>query len=136
MSIITTSTAAKGIAQILVNLGYGTIGTDLFVHKEPDGVNVKDDVVTCYDTTPHKPPELNYTYEYPSVQVRVRGKINGGQAANIRAMQLMSALHGYVGSANSIDYRMVRVVNGPIPLGEDERGRPRFTFNLEIHRTV
>lgn len=135
-NILTTTTPAKDVATLLSSLGYGTIGTDLFVWKEPDDSTVtKDDIVTIYDTGYSKNPEVNYYYEYPTVQVRVRWKAGKYQTGKIKVMELMNALHGYVGLIGDINYHLIRVVNGPLDLGEDDRGRPRWTFNCEIQRS-
>lgn len=135
-NILTTYTAAQDVASLLSSLGYGTIGTDLFVWKEPDdSTNVKDDVATVYDTGQFQSPELNYSYEYPTVQVRVRGKAGKYQDGKAKVMRLMNALHGYVGTVGSIYYHLIRVSSGVMDLGEDDRGRPRWTFNCEVQRS-
>ena len=135
-NLITAGAASDHIVSLLQTLGKGTIGTSLFVNKEPDGAGVLDNVVTVYDSPAHRAPELNYTWEYPSVQVRVRRKPGDWQAGKLFVLELMEALHCYVGTISSIKYHLVRVINGPIPLGEDERGRPRWTFNCEINRST
>ncbi len=133
-NLITTTTAAEDVAGIFAALGYGTIGTDIFVGSEPDGDQVQDNVFTVYDTTQFRPAEVNYCYEYPSVQCRLRWRAANARTGARRTQVLMNAVHGYVGSIGGINYRMIRVVNGPIPLGRDHRGRYRYTFNLEIQR--
>lgn len=135
-NLITTGAASDHIVSLLQTLGKGTIGTSLFVNKEPDGTGVQDNVVTVYDTGHFKAPELEYVWEYPSIQVRVRRKPGDWQAGKLFVLELMNALQGYVGTISLVKYHLVRVVNGPIPLGEDERGRPRWTFNCEINRST
>lgn len=135
-NIIVSGDASSHIASLLQTLGKGIMGTSLFVNKEPDRVEIQDNVVTVYDTPAHRPPELGYNWEYPSIQVRVRRKPGNWQAGKLFVLGLMGALHGYVGTIGSVKYHLVRVVNGPIPLGEDERGRPRWTFNCEINRST
>lgn len=134
-NLITTETAAHDIAALLASLGYGTVGTDIFTHEEPDGDYVQDDTITVYDTSPLRPPETEYVYEYPSAQVRVRRHSPNARVAAARVMTIMNALHGYVGTVGSNKYTMIRVVNGPMPLGKDHRGRYRFTFNLDLQRS-
>jgi hypothetical protein len=135
-NIITTYTAARDVAALLSSLGYGAIGTDLFVWKEPDDpASVKDEVVTVYDTGQFQPSELNYSYEYPTIQVRVRGKPGKYQAGKTKVMELMNALHGYVGVVGSTYYHLIKVAHGITDLGEDDRGRPRWSFNCEIQRS-
>lgn len=130
--IITTSSPAEDILTILSS-NYGTLGVDLFANEEP---NDPDNVVTVYDTGSSRAPLLDSTYEYPTVQVRVRRRLGNTLAGKQKARDLMNYLHGYVGAVGSVQYTMIKVVNGPIPLGNDDKGRPRFTFNLEIQRTT
>jgi hypothetical protein len=136
-NLIAVTTPAEDMATLLSSLGYGTINTDIFVWKEPDDASrILDNIIVLYDTGHSKPPEVDYNYEYPTIQVRVRRKGGNQRAAQHRVLTLMNALHGYVGTVGSIKYLMVKVVNGPLPLGEDDRGRLRWTFNCEIQRTI
>lgn len=130
-NIITSSAAAEDILTIL-SASHGTLGIDLFSNDEPDS---PDNVVTVYDTGASRAPMLDMTWEYPTVQVRIRRRMGFVLEGKQKALALMNALHGYVGTVGSVRYASIRVVNGPIPLGNDDRGRPRFTFNLEIQRT-
>lgn len=133
--IITTGTTAEDVLKILADAGKGVAGVSLFAASEPDGDNVQDEVVTIYDTPAHGAPELNYGYEYPSVQVRVRGKPWQQSRTVSRVLQLMNVLHGYCGTVGDVTYHLIRVVNGPNSLGTDQRDRPRWTFNCEIQRS-
>lgn len=133
-NLITTDTAAEDVMAIMATLGYGTVGTDLFAHEEPDGDYAQDNTITFYDTSDFRPPEVNYNYEYPGVQVRVRRRADSARTAARSTMVFMNALHGYTGTVGGNRYAMIRVLNGPLPLGKDHRGRWRFTFNLEIQR--
>lgn len=133
--MITSNTSASDMAGILASAGLGVVGTDIFVNKEPDK-GVTDNTITVYDTAPAYPSEINYEYEYPCVQVRVRSKPHQHTSGSIRVLECVDALHGYVGTIGGIKYHLVRVVNGPFSLGEDERGRPLWTFNCEIQRSV
>lgn len=135
-NIITDRTPADDVAYILQTLGYGTVGTDIFYAKEPDGDQIQDNIITCYDTAPYKSPEMNYNYEYPMVSCRVRCKSSSVRSGAQRTMAFMNALHGWNGTQGSNKYHMIKVANGPIPLGRDHRGRYRYTFNLEIQRST
>jgi hypothetical protein len=134
-NIIYSSSAAQDLAAILSSLGMGTIGTDLFVWKEPDGTTVKDYIVTLYDTGEWVPPELEYGYEYPSVQVRVRWKSGDRRNGLTQVHGIRNAFHGYVGAVEGIQYHLIRVISGVMDIGEDDKGRPRWTFNCEIQRS-
>ena len=135
-NIITSTTPAQDVVTVLSAAGHGGLGVDLWVGSEPDGTGVLDNVITVYDTTPHRPPEINYSFEYPSIQVRVRRKPGLGQVCREKALSLMNSLHGYVGEVGAIKYHAIRVISGPISLGEDERGRPRYVFNCSLERST
>jgi hypothetical protein len=134
--IITDYTPARDIATLLNTLDYGSIGVDIHVHREPDGDEVLDNVITVYDTSPWRPPELEYSWEYPSCQIRVRRKAGNKETAKAAVLAIMDSLHAYTGSVGSNTYHLIRVVNGPVDIGEDDRGRSRFTFNIEMHRST
>lgn len=131
-NIITSSCAAEDVLTIL-SASHGTLGVDLFSNSEPDS---PDNAVTIYDTGSSRPSELEMTWEYPTVQVRVRRRMGKYLEGKTKALALMNTLHGYVGAVGSVQYALIKVVNGPIPLGDDDKGRPRWTFNLEIQRTT
>lgn len=132
MSNIVTTAAAEDIMSIL-SVNYGTVGLDLFSNMEPDD---PDNCVTIYDTGSDKQPLLDMCWEYPTVQVRVRRRAGDHRGCKDRALSLMNELHGYVGSVGSVQYASIRISNGPISLGDDDRGRPRYVFNLGIQRTL
>lgn len=135
-NIVIITTAAQDVATLLASLGYGTIGTDLFVWKEPDDENTKDNITTIYDSGDWLRPELGYSYEYPSVQIRIRWSAGNNRAAKARLLAIKNALHGYVGTIGTIQYHLVRASFGDTFLGEDDRGRPRWSFNCEIQRSL
>ncbi len=131
-NIITDTSVAYDVSTILSGAGLGVLGTDLFLHREPDSPN---NCVTIYGTGQWKQPEIDYNYEYPSVQVRVRRKAGDYKRGELEVMMRMNALHGYVGTIGSTKYHVIIVTNGPIYMGEDGSGRPRWVFNCEIHRS-
>lgn len=135
-NIITSTSSAKDLASVLASGGHGSLGVELFVGKEPDLSNVKDNIITIYDTSPYKPPEVDYGYEYPSVQVRVRRRIGDYNAGLTKVLSVMNTLHGYVGTVGGVKYHVIRVVSGPFFIGEDDKGRPRWTFNCDLQRST
>lgn len=131
-NIITSSCPAEDILSILSS-SHGTLGVDLFSNSEPSD---PDNVVTVYDTGSSRPSKLEMVWEYPTVQVRVRRRMGHYVDGKAKVLALMNALHGFVGSVGTVQYALIEVVNGPISLGDDDRGRPRWAFNLEIQRTT
>lgn len=136
-NIITTSTPANDVATLLAAAGFGTIGTEIHVHREPDGDGVLDSIITVYDTSPWLPPEKNYNWEYPGVQVRVRRRAGNKETAKLFALRVVNSLHNYVGTVGAVKYHGIFAINQiPIDIGEDDRGRSRLTINLEIQRST
>jgi hypothetical protein len=125
---------AQDIKDILVDASIGlTFNTNLFVGKEPADVNVL--CVTVLDSGGFD-SDPNYSYERPTVQVRVRGAVGGYQAAYAKAAQVKSTLHGNtLTEKNNARYIVILCMGDILPLGFDEENRPLFTVNFRIHRT-
>ena len=124
---------AVDIAGILVTAGVGTIKTDLFVSKQP---TTPDECVTVFDTGGF-PPESNYVYEKPTVNVRVRGKKGGYRNAYAVTASVKDALHDKTNEDIDSVSRIIAIwcMGDIIPLGDDDNGRPMFSVNFRIHRT-
>lgn len=129
--MITTSTPAKDLATLLVSLGYGTIATDIFVWYAPA---TPDNIITIYDVT-ISDPEINYTYDRHSIQIMVRRKPQNQDDSRLLCLRIMNALHGYVGAIGAATYHLIKVTSGPLDIGEDDKGRLRWTINLEVQRS-
>ena len=127
---------AIDIAGILATAGVGTISTDLFVSEQPDS---PDKCVTVFDTGGF-PPESNYVYDKPTINIRVRGKRGGYANAYAVAQSVKDALKDLtnedLGSSGDTD-RIISVwcMGDVIALGKDEQGRPMLSLNFRIHRT-
>ena len=114
-----------------------TFKDNLFVGRQPDGTNAKDNCVTVADT-PAASPHLGTTtkvsqYYYPSVQIVVRNNdyIN---AMNL-AQNIMESLHGRGNEVvNSTYYALIRCSSGPTPLEWDENERVNVVVNFELQR--
>ncbi|MBW2030730.1 MAG: hypothetical protein JRJ31_16830 [Deltaproteobacteria bacterium] len=115
------------------SVGVGTFGTDLFIGREPDSPN---DCVTIYDTGGQE-PVMNYTYDYPTVQIRVRGSRMGYKAAWTKANSIKEALNGLTNETwNSTRYIQIEAMGDPLFLGYDKEQRPVFVINFSIQRTA
>ena len=110
-------------------------GTSLFYSKEPDGTDIADKIVTVLDSGGDE-PAVQYSYEYPSVQVRVRGdKFKYGDAYAL-INSIKNELHGtYNKTINGARYIGIWASSDILPLGYDEENRPIFTVNFRLHRT-
>jgi hypothetical protein len=111
-----------------------TIGTDLFLGKEP---NLPHNCATVFDT-PGYPPQLtiagNEDYFYPSIQIRVRNSDyrNGWDLAN----DIRTALHGRNHEVwNGTTYSVIRCTSGPFFFDWDENSRFRFVVSFDVQRS-
>ena len=123
---------AVDIATILQTAGVGTIGTDLFVSGQPADPNA---CVTVIDTGGF-PPESNYRYDYPTVQVLIRGVKNTYITTYAVAESVKTTLNGYANTEVDSEVTMVGVwaMGDIMALGTDERERPLFSVNFRMQR--
>ena len=132
---------AVDMADILESsaIGAGDIGASsgwsIHVSTIPDDSNTPDTVIGLFDYGGGQ-PIANYTYDYPSVQVRVRGAKAGYQAAWTKANEIKEALHGLANETwNGTRYIQILCTSDVMFVGYDENHRPILTVNFEIHRT-
>ena len=121
--ILESSAAALGL----------TFGTDLFISKMPDN----PDICYCLYDYPGEPPEVNYEYDMPSVQVRIRGKKGGYRNAWLAAKDIRDVLHGIHNEEwNSARYIGIWCQSDILAVGYDDNNRPLLTVNFRIHRAT
>ena len=108
--------------------------TDLFIAVEPD----KPDLcVTVFDTGGKMPDHTIHRLDYPTIQVRIRGDEGGYMAAYALAEDIKEYLRGVHGETwNTTKYIGIWAMSDIIPLGLDEKKRPRFTINFYVQRTT
>jgi hypothetical protein len=108
--------------------------TNLFLNEIPE--TAPDLCVGVFDSG-GLPPTLGYVYEYPTVQVRVRGTKGDFRPAEELARDIKRELHGvanhWLDSVTRIV--LIQAMGEPFMLGRDDNGRPIFTINFQIHRT-
>lgn len=81
--------------------------------------------------------EVNYNYERPTIQVRVRGEVGGEYDTSYDLIKGISdELHGLVNETiNSTRYVGVWKQGDILPLERDRNDRWIFVCNFKIHRT-
>jgi len=129
---------SKDIVEILeqssTGIGY-TFGTNMYVGEMPDS---PDACIAVYDTGGGQPAP-NYTYDYPSIQVLVRGGRAGTTTYKDTwdiAKLVMDALHGLNEETwNGARYIQIIANSDIIAVGKDESKRPLFSIHFNIHRT-
>jgi len=124
---------AEDIANILADEGIGTIATDLFCFEMPSD---PDECICTYDTGGF-PPQAGYRYDYPTVQIIVRGRRGGYRDIYTIAESIKVLLHGKANFYTDSPNRIVAIwaMGDIITLGNDESGRPLLSLNFRIHRT-
>ena len=123
---------SEDFKDILVAAGVGTYETDLFISMMPTTPNA---CISIYDTG-GLDPILNYVYDYPTVQVRIRGAIFGYQAAWDKAEEVKNALHGLTNETwNSTRYIQIGCQGDILFLNYDDSNRPLLSVNFLVHRT-
>jgi hypothetical protein len=76
-------------------------------------------------------------WRFPTVQVRVRGDRLDSDAAEAKAQEIYDALHGQLGvTMGEVEYAGVHALSEPLFIGFDEKGRPEFTFSVQMTRPV
>lgn len=107
--------------------------TNLFIGKEPAS---PENCVTIFDT-PGRPPEVffdaSYTYNYPSIQIRVRDNnyLDGWELLN----NIKGVLHNEGPETwNDTVYTSIVCIQEPALLDWDENDRARFVATFDIQR--
>jgi hypothetical protein len=109
-----------------------TFAADLFVSEMPP---TPDECVSVHDTGGYG-AEVDYTYERPTVQVRVRGGKGEYEVAHAIAQDIRDALNGQANvSLNGARYVGIWCEGDVMSLGYDDNHRPLFTVNFRLHRT-
>ena len=76
-------------------------------------------------------------FEWPAVQIRVRGDQNEGDEAFAKIIEIRDRLHGrQYATIGYSDYIWVKAQSGVIPIGLDERKRPEFTLSFRAMQRI
>jgi len=121
----------KDILEATSSLGL-TFATDLFVSEMP---TEPDQCVCIYDTGGYD-PEADYTYEKPTIQIRVRGAKGDYLVAHELAQSIRDTLNGeHDYTINGARYIGIWTVGDILFVGYDNNHRPLLTVNFRLHRT-
>jgi len=123
------------IAEILIAESFATVlGTDIFVADEPDNP-VK--CITIYDTGGYE-PDYNYTYDRPTVQVKMREQKGKYPELYVKALAIRDKLltkQGYITVANDTKYIGIWIQSDIFFLGNNQNNQPEIVINFRLHRT-
>lgn len=123
------------LADILADAGVGTqkatAGWGIYVSRLPDS---PDTVVALFDSGGPR-PLLNSPIDLPTVQVKVRGTVNGYDAAYVKALEVRDQLHGIARrDVGDTHYMLIAAYSDPSLVEYDENQRPIVACNFAIHR--
>ncbi len=125
---------ATDIAQMLNDAVVGTLGTDLFIGKDPPAVATL--TITVYDTG-GLAPNPKWLRDEPTVQCLVRGEVNDYVNAWTKAQLIKDTLLG----ADPIilggtDYVLFTQIADILSLGYDESSRIMLVSNWRLVREM
>ena len=110
--------------------GRGTRGTNLFISRSPDS---PDNVVVVWEFMGQEPyntmgPSGTAPYvKRPRFQIVVRN--TSYASAQTLADQIFTDLHWFSGTIDSTDYLLIRALDQPFSIGEDENRRAQLACN-------
>jgi len=120
----------EDISLRLDDQGRGTRGSTIFIGRSPDD---PANVVVIWEMMGQEPynamgPSGTTPYvKRPRFQVMVRN--SSYAAAQTLADQVYSDLHWFKGTIGSTDYMLIRALNQPYSVGEDENRRTQLMCN-------
>lgn len=125
--------ASFDIATFLADQAVGTVGTDIFVGREPSEPNF---VTTIYDAGGIA-PNPKFLRDEPQVQCRVRGEANDYQNAWAKAQEIKDVLLGaQPQTLNGTDYVLFVQIGEIISLGYDDNNRVMIVSNWQLVREL
>ena len=105
--------------------------TNLFVGEMPV---TPDECVCVYDTGGY-PPEENFTYQRPTVQIRVRGSKGAYLAGHGLIQSVRDSLHArHNETINGCRFIAIWTESDVGFIAFDDNHRPLFSVNMRIHR--
>lgn len=126
---------SRDLVSVLDGASIGlSYGTNLFRNKRLDSPN---EIVVLSDTPGFSPLHAGGRYDYPSVQVYIRGekgKYDDTYSLAEDIKQELKAVHNQ--TINSTWYVGVWANSDIIFLRWDEKDRPEFTINFNIQRSL
>jgi hypothetical protein len=127
------SDPALGVVDLLVAAGIGVQGATTGWHISISKLPLEPDTAIAVVATGGLPPNPKFLLNFPSVQVQVRGKQSGYQAASTKVRQVQDALLGYPGGVLQGDtWRSITAIGDVAWLGYDTNDRPMFSVNFSL----
>lgn len=123
----------EGIVDLLVADTIGTLAAEtgwaITISSMPDQ---PDTMIGVFDG-PSKSPDPRLKIDYPGVQVRVRGAINGYTGAKAKCQAIKECLLGLPSQdVNGDRWVSVSMIGDINYLGYDDKRRPQFSLNFQL----
>lgn len=128
---------AVKVKDLLVAAGVGTLaatsGWAIHVGGMPDKNGVPHTAISVQETG-GEAANPRFLFEFPHVQVMVRGAEGDYTAASDKCRDVMDALLGYPGDTDTDGDRWTSItaIGGKNYLGRDQSNRPLFSLNFRI----
>jgi hypothetical protein len=130
------------LATFLQTQGLGTPASTILAGTIPEDVAGAPDEVMYLLETPGLAPEhvhdiIGPAVEQPVIQIRIRGRPYGYEAARAKAQQAFVALDSLVNTTLSgTAYRQVMALQSPFLLQVDDWHRPHIVFHVRCQKAV
>lgn len=112
-------------------------GWSIHISTMPDESEVPDTAIGLFDYGGAGPDMADFVWEYPRLQVRIRGTAGGYLAAYAKAEEIKNALHGVTNTTiNGTRYISMKATSDIGFLGYDERNRPLLSISFVMERTT
>lgn len=115
-------------------LQQASVGWSIYKGYMPDE---PDNLIVVYETGGQPPDQSDSPFDFPSIQVRVRGPREDYQSARSKIQECFNALHAkqitVVGVSPVKKYVYCYAIqSGPIPMGRDTNTRPELVWNFQL----
>jgi hypothetical protein len=124
---------AVDIKDMIVAAGLGVFATNLFIASMPQDPDL---CIAVYDIAGLS-AELNYEWQFPAVQVQVRGARTGIYTDAYNEINAIAALlHGKQETRGGVNYKLIQQEGDISHVSTDEYRRPLLTTRFQIQRTT
>lgn len=118
------------IASALVGAGIGTDVENADWQVFVGYMQATPDRAICVYETPGEAPLERWAIDYPSFQIKVRGKPDDYDAVRQKFQDIFLALHANESNIGTVFVYCYARQSSPTPMGQDENRRPSLVWNF------
>lgn len=133
---ISAALVAAGVGQITDSSADWMIYTGALQDSDVTVTGTKmiaDRAIALYES-PGLPAEEKWAIDFPSFQVRARGKQDDYQAVRAKMTDIFNALHAQETALGTAYVYCYCQQSAPMPMGQDEKRRQHFVLNFRVMR--